>query len=378
VAILPAQPPRVPPARTTRSKAADVRRARARRRRSRRILVAGALVALALLVVGGLAFADKSSSDKIPSGVTVGGVDVGGLGRQAALAKLEQVIGSPSRRPVKVDVLGDTATLGARSAGVHLDLRAAVDRALASGRRGSFLSRGWRAVTGGEVHTAIPTPIDVDRAAVKRFVGRIEKQVDKPATDAALSLTLTEVAVTPGRDGRRLAGASALERRIVKAFRSPDARRRFKARTATVKPAVTEEEVWAQNPTIVTVAHDARTVRVFDHGKVTATYRVAVGDPKFPTPRGRFVVQTMQVNPTWNVPQSAWAGDLAGQTIPGGDPRNPLVARWIGFSGSVGFHGTKDLASLGNAASHGCVRMNPSDVIDLYKRVRVGTPVLVA
>ena len=93
---------------------------------------------------------------------------------------------------------------------------------------------------------------------------------------------------------------------------------------------------------------------------------------------GQFTVQAMQKNPPWNVPQSEWAGDLAGQTIPGGDPRNPLVARWIGFNGSVGFHGTKSLGSLGSSASHGCVRMAPGDVIDLYERVEVGTPVLVA
>ena len=86
----------------------------------------------------------------------------------------------------------------------------------------------------------------------------------------------------------------------------------------------------------------------------------------------------MQVDPPWNVPQSDWAGDLAGQTIPGGDPSNPLVARWIGFNGSVGFHGTASIGSLGTAASHGCVRMAPADVIDLYDRVAVGTPVLVA
>ena len=67
----------------------------------------------------------------------------------------------------------------------------------------------------------------------------------------------------------------------------------------------------------------------------------------------------MQKNPPWNVPQSAWAGDLAGETIPGGDPRNPLVARWIGFNGSVGFHGTASAGSLGTAASHGCIRMAP-------------------
>ena len=144
-----------------------------------------------------------------------------------------------------------------------------------------------------------------------------------------------------------------------------------------VPPQQTAEDVWAAHPTVVTVSHDARRVTVFDHGAVAARYHVAVGDPKYPTPYGQFSVQSMQKNPAWNVPDSEWAGELAGKTIPGGDKRNPLVARWIGFNGSVGFHGTKDLASLGRAASHGCVRMDPKDVKDLYARLQVGTPVLV-
>lgn len=79
----------------------------------------------------------------------------------------------------------------------------------------------------------------------------------------------------------------------------------------------------------------------------------------------------------WNVPDSPWAGKLAGKTIPAGDPRNALVARWIGFDGAVGFHGTKSLGSLGRAASRGCVRMSRADVIALFGQVDVGTPVVV-
>jgi lipoprotein-anchoring transpeptidase ErfK/SrfK len=336
------------------------------------------ILALAILgALGGLAVADRASADKIPAGVTVGGVDVGGLTKPTALRKLDLHIGEPSRRAVTVSLAGRTQTLTADEAGVRLDLAGAVDSALAEGRKGNFLGRGWRAVSGTTLHAEIPTPIAVDRRAVGAFVGGLATQVEKPAVNAELSLSVSQVAVTAGRDGRRLAGATKLQRRIVRAFRAPGAKRNFSARTTTVAPAVTEEQVWARNPTIVTVAHDARMVRVFKQGRVTATYRVAVGDAKFPTPRGRFTVQLKQKNPTWNVPDSKWAGALAGKTIPGGDPRNPLVARWIGFSGSVGFHGTKDLASLGNAASHGCVRMNPTDVVDLFDRVDVGTTVLV-
>jgi lipoprotein-anchoring transpeptidase ErfK/SrfK len=154
--------------------------------------------------------------------------------------------------------------------------------------------------------------------------------------------------------------------------------RTFTARMVETEPKITEKSIFDAQPVAVTVSREATMVRVFRRGKLVQSYRVAVGEPKYPTPTGQFTVQSMQKDPPWNVPQSEWAGKLAGQTIPGGDPRNPLVARWIGFNGSVGFHGTKSIDSLGRSASHGCVRMAPGDVTDLYERVEVGTPVLVA
>ena len=52
-------------------------------------------------------------------------------------------------------------------------------------------------------------------------------------------------------------------------------------------------------------------------------------------------------------------------------------ARWIGFAGGVGFHGTDNPGSIGSAASHGCVRMHVRDVVRLYEWVHIGTPVYV-
>jgi lipoprotein-anchoring transpeptidase ErfK/SrfK len=49
----------------------------------------------------------------------------------------------------------------------------------------------------------------------------------------------------------------------------------------------------------------------------------------------------------------------------------------MGIYNGAGIHGTSDTASLGSAASHGCVRMSVPDVIDLYDRVDVGTPIYI-
>jgi lipoprotein-anchoring transpeptidase ErfK/SrfK len=49
----------------------------------------------------------------------------------------------------------------------------------------------------------------------------------------------------------------------------------------------------------------------------------------------------------------------------------------MGVNGSIGIHGTGQEYSIGSRASHGCIRMRVRDVIDLFRRVQVGTPVLI-
>ena len=107
------------------------------------------------------------------------------------------------------------------------------------------------------------------------------------------------------------------------------------------------------------------------------TYGVAVGQPGYPTPNGRFAIQSKQIDPVWSVPNSPWAGELEGSTVGGGSAANPLKARWLGVAGSVGIHGTGQDWSIGTRASHGCIRMHVADVKLLYRRVKVGTPVLI-
>ncbi len=84
----------------------------------------------------------------------------------------------------------------------------------------------------------------------------------------------------------------------------------------------------------------------------------------------------MAVNPAWHVPQSDWAGSLAGTVVPPG-PSNPIKSRWMGIYNGAGIHGTDAISSLGTAASHGCIRMAIPDVAELSEQVDVGTPVYI-
>ncbi len=108
-------------------------------------------------------------------------------------------------------------------------------------------------------------------------------------------------------------------------------------------------------------------------------YTVAVGKAGKQW-RGVKYVEELQVDPAWSPPASV-KRDIPSlpAVIPGGSPRNPMGARVIGLGpgGEYAIHGTNRPDSVGAAASYGCFRMHNSDVVDLYARVRLGTPVVV-
>ncbi len=131
-----------------------------------------------------------------------------------------------------------------------------------------------------------------------------------------------------------------------------------------------------QYATVVTIDRDHFRLRLFKQFHVVASYPIAVGMAGLETPTGIYHVQEREVNPSWHVPNSPWAGSLAGQTIPPG-PNDPIVARWLGLGGGVGIHGTNEPFSIGSRASHGCIRMLVPDVFALYPRVPLGTTVYI-
>jgi len=116
-----------------------------------------------------------------------------------------------------------------------------------------------------------------------------------------------------------------------------------------------------------------RVVYVFAGGRLKAFYPVAIGQSaaRWQTPTGSYKVTSKAVNPTWYPPK--WAG--LEEPVPPG-PENPLGDRWIGLSKpGYGFHGTPSLHSIGLAASHGCMRMYPESVQELYRSLKRGSRV---
>ena len=223
------------------------------------------------------------------------GVDVGGLTREQALERAEIRVAALTARPAAVKLGDRRYTLAAARAGVRVDTSSAIERAYAAGRKGSFVARGWRKLTGAKVSNDVPVRFAVDRAAIRAFVGRIEDRQARNPVDAALDMTLTRVSITPARAGRRLAARDALVARLMRVLTKRTNHRTIRARTIAVAPKLSAKEVFDAQPVVVTVSRTERRARVFRRGKLVKSYTVAVGSAEYPTPSGQFVVQTLSL-----------------------------------------------------------------------------------
>jgi lipoprotein-anchoring transpeptidase ErfK/SrfK len=116
-----------------------------------------------------------------------------------------------------------------------------------------------------------------------------------------------------------------------------------------------------------------RRVYLYQGDRLLAKYPIAIGKRGWETPTGSFQVLSKEKNPVFK-------SFKTGQLIDPG-PDNPLGVRWIGIwtdgKTQLGFHGTDQEELLGQAVSHGCIRMRNKDVTAMFDQVNLGTTVVV-
>jgi lipoprotein-anchoring transpeptidase ErfK/SrfK len=345
---------------------------------SRRLIAVIVLTITVLLVGAGTLYAfDRQVRTRIADGVTVNGIDVGGLTPERARAKLSDSLFQPLSRPVSVRYKGRRFTLTSEQASVAVDIEGSVDRAMNVSTEGNLFTRTWREVRGEELDARVDAKIDYSEDAVRRIVDRVERKLEIEVRDASLDLEQGKVDPTPSRDGLDVR-AARLRKDIRAELLDMGDSRIARVKTKVVEPKVTTAELAEKYPAIIIVNRGAFQLSFYKNLKLHKTYGIAVGQVGLETPAGLYNIQNKAVNPAWSVPNSDWAGSLAGQVIPGGTPQNPLKARWMGIYDGAGIHGTDATGSIGTAASHGCIRMLIPDVIELYDQVPVGAPVYIA
>ena len=347
--------------------------------RARRLaaITAFLVVVVAIVAVAAIAY-DDAREDTIAKGVRVGGVDVGGLRVAKARDVLNDKAVRPLRRTVEVSAGGRTFLLSTREAKLTVDVDAAIDRAVAISRRGWLGARVVRGLTGKRTDAEVPLARHVDSATVARFARHVGSAVNREPVSAAVEPHPDALSITDAHSGRTL-DSVALRRRIRRTLVDPRRPVEIKAELRSVQPKTTTTDLRKKYPAYILIDRKAHQLRLYKDLALNHTFPIAVGKQGLETPAGLYDVQWKETNPIWRVPNSDWAGALAGKNIPPG-PDNPIKARWLAFNGAAGIHGIdpSEYGSIGHDASHGCVRMRIPDVIQVYDAAPVGTPVFVA
>jgi lipoprotein-anchoring transpeptidase ErfK/SrfK len=316
------------------------------------IAAVSACAALALLA-GPAAGSRTEVSDTVlpllvPDGVTIDGVDVGGY----APVDAQQAVAAHFDESRRIVVGKRTTLVPPRALGATARVGVAVERALA-------------AVEGTEV----PLTVSVNRARTRAWVKRSAKLFDRPGEDATVRLRGLHPVVTEGKPGHAIGQGQAVE--LIASALVANSREPVTVPVVSTAPTITRDNF---GPVIV-IRRGEHRLWLYRGDRLWKTFGVAVGQPSYPTPIGRFEIVVMWPNPWWFPPASPWA--QGSSPIPPG-PGNPLGTRWMGLSApGVGIHGTPDPASIGYSASHGCIRMLIAQAEWLFQHVTVGTPVFI-
>ena len=130
--------------------------------------------------------------------------------------------------------------------------------------------------------------------------------------------------------------------------------------------------------TIVVKTGERKLYLVLENGQ-TISYPVGVGKAG-KTWTGVSYINGKHLRPAWSPPaEIRLEKPNTPDVIPGGAPENPMgvAAMTLSGGGEYAIHGTNNPGSIGGFVSFGCIRMHNSDIMDLYRRVGVGTPVVV-
>lgn len=292
----------------------------------------------------------------ITAAVTFAGTSLQGLTAEQAGAAIAAAMPSRAFDPIPVDAAGRIFVMDAGSA-LTADIAGLVADAMVASETVDLAPR-WA----------------VDSMAVGTFVAGIAADVDRNAVDAKRVVSRRRLKLTASSPGARLDRAAAIVS-LTAALASEASGSAVS--TVTVPVSVVAPRVTASNigKTIIVSLGEFR-VFLYNGARYEKIYRCAIGMRAYPTPRGTFKVVAKSAAPTWRNPYSAWSRKMPAYIRPG--YYNPLGLRALYINApGIRIHGTSKTWSIGRAASHGCIRLTNRNIVDIYPRVKVGTPVYI-
>jgi len=337
------------------------------------------LATLLLLASASLAWGvvlDYQARGLVPKGVSVAGQDLSGMTEAQARTVIQDSVSTPMLRTVTV--LGDSKSWTLDPKGiVAVDADAMVNAAYEPRRNATLVARLNSQLAGEPLPAEVKPAFSVDTTAIAGWVAQAATQVNRKPVNAVGEVVKYKFVVTTSTPGATVQQDAAVGR--ISQVLSADAALSSASREVTLPIVYTPAKITESSfKKVIVVSIPERKIRLFEGGKQTKSYRCAPGRPGFSTPTGDFEVVTKLANSPWYNPGSDWAKGMP-DSIPAG-PNNPMGVRKIGINVSgIFMHGipASEYSSIGTAASHGCMRMMPDDVADLFNRVTIGTPVYI-
>lgn len=336
-------------------------------------IAASVLGALVLLSGAGAAYATMEYSERyegrILPGSVIAGMPVGGMDRDEAIEAVRSAIGPQLNRSIEITWKKKTWTVTPKELGARSDAKKVVDAAFAASGDTSFFDKMQMRLLDDDLDFERSVAITYPKQGVRGFIQGIAKGVDQEAQDAAIDYSSGWVEITREKVGYDVQVANARQALMAALHEEGD---EVELPVTEVKPEVRQDEF----DQILLVRIGENKLYLYEDGQIVREWTVATGQPEYMTPTGLYEVTELRYEPTWvNPAPDTWGADMP-ESIPPG-PNNPLGVRAINWSApAIRFHGTSAVYSLGYNASHGCVRMANSDVIELYDTVEVGTPIV--
>ena len=339
-------------------------------------VVAATLMLVLSATLAWAAVSDYQVRGLVPKGVTVVGQNLSGMTESQARSAILQAVSAPMLRPVTVT--GDNKTWIFNPATVvRINVDEMLDEAYAPRRTATFVTRLEHQVRDEPLPADIKPSYSIDTTAIAAWVAQASGEINHEPKDAKRKIVKYSFKITPSIYGATVdqqASTQQISAALTAETALANPNRVVALPIAVAKPHVLESSF----KTAIIVSISRCKIYLFKGAKLVKKYSCAPGRPAFPTPTGDFKVDSKLANASWYNPHSAWSAGMPEVIGPG--PSNPMGVRKIGINyPGVFMHGVPsgEFDSIGTQASHGCMRMFPSQVLDLFGRVKVGDPVFI-
>jgi hypothetical protein len=337
-------------------------------------LAVATLAGLLIIASSVFAYADSTHQGEMFPRTVILGVDVTGLSKSEAISRVQEEALTPLKQPVTIVFRDKTWKIDPAELELQIDVPAMVEEAYARGWNRSWLERTYRRVFNRPLDINIGLSYSVNRDNFIKKLRTIAREVNQSPKDAALNFDFNtgKLTFSHSREGREVdleAGVALLEKALLSSEQ-----RTVELPVKITQPGLTDDDV----QTVLVVDVMGNTLKWYNKDKLIKTYQVATGEPKYPTPLGKYYIIRKEREPWWINPMSEWSKPpKMPERIPPG-PDNPLGTRALVTSaagGTVLIHGTKNL--IPGLYSHGCIRMANWAIEELFDHVEVGTPLFI-